>query len=361
MTFLQIHALRKSYGAALALSDVTLDIERGSRNAIVGPSGSGKTTLLRILAGFEVPDGGSVTLGGQRLADASGSVDAHLRGIGYVPQDGALFPHLRVIDNIGFGLARTSPGRGERIEELMEMVALDPALLQRYPHELSGGQQQRVALARALAQRPQLMLMDEPFSALDTGLRASTRKAVALLLAKAGITTILVTHDQGEALSFADQVGIMRGGVLVQAGTPMELYLRPVDADTAEFLGDALVMPATAAAGFADCALGRVAIDDQQIHGATAILLRPEQLQFTVLTTPTSDAAADACLGQVEDVDFYGPTCDLSVRLHSAPEQAPIRIRSAGLLAPARGTMVQVKVSGVAHVFSKPVSNIAKP
>ena len=352
MTFLQIRSLRKSYGAALALDGVSMDIAQGSRTAIVGPSGSGKTTLLRILAGFEVPDAGSVTLGGELLANESTAIAAHLRGIGYVPQDGALFPHLRVADNVGFGLARHMSGRKERIEELMDMVALDRAMLQRYPHELSGGQQQRVALARALAQRPQLMLMDEPFSALDTGLRAATRKAVTQLLDKAGITTILVTHDQGEALSFADQVGIMRDGVLLQSGTPMELYLRPVDAGTAEFLGDTLVLQAVLKNGFAQCALGVVTVDNLQRSGTASIMLRPEQLQFEVLTAGAAPASG-SCLGEVVDVDFYGPTCDLSVRLHSAPDQAPIHIRSAGLLAPARGATVQVSVTGVAHVFAK--------
>jgi iron(III) transport system ATP-binding protein len=354
MTFLQIRSLHKSYGAAHALAGVSMDIPQGSRTAIVGPSGSGKTTLLRILAGFEVPDAGSVTLGGQLLADASSAVPAHLRGIGYVPQDGALFPHLRIADNVGFGLERNMAGRDERIAELMDMVALDRAMLQRYPHELSGGQQQRVALARALAQRPQLMLMDEPFSALDTGLRASTRKAVTQLLDKAGITTILVTHDQGEALSFADQVGIMRCGLLLQAGTPMELYLRPVDAGTAEFLGDTLVMQAHLTNGLAQCALGRVAVDNKDRSGAATIMLRPEQLQFEVVQADARQCTGEdaSCLGLVEDVDFYGPTCDLSVHLHTAPDQAPIHIRSAGLLAPARGATVQVSVTGVAHVFA---------
>ena len=140
---------------------------------------------------------------------------AHRRGIGVVAQDGALFPHLSVADNIGFGLARDEAGRAERIAELLDMVELDKAILRRRPHELSGGQQQRVALARALARKPRLMLLDEPFSALDTGLRDTMRKAVAELLEAAGITTILVTHDQAEALSFADQVAVMRDGRLL--------------------------------------------------------------------------------------------------------------------------------------------------
>jgi iron(III) transport system ATP-binding protein len=202
-------------------------VPTGSRTVIVGPSGSGKTTLLRMIAGFEFPDSGSLTLNGQTLVDSTHAVPAHQRQIGYVPQDGALFPHMTVAANIGFGLASKGRERQERIAELMDSVALDANMADRWPHELSGGQQQRVALARALAQQPRLMLLDEPFSALDTGLRAAMRKLVARLLADAGVTTILVTHDQSEALSFADQLAVMRNGRLVQSGHPLDLYRYP--------------------------------------------------------------------------------------------------------------------------------------
>ncbi len=214
-----------------ALDGIDLGVAAGSRTAIVGPSGCGKTTLLRIIAGFEAPDSGRVALGGRVLSEGPDAMPAHHRGIGFVVQDGALFPHLSVAANVGFGLNRNEPRRAERIAELMDMVELDAALLPRKPDELSGGQQQRVALARALARKPQLMLLDEPFSALDTGLRDTTRKSVARLLSGAGITTILVTHDQPEALSFADQVAVMREGRLPQVGTPRALYLRPQGPD----------------------------------------------------------------------------------------------------------------------------------
>ena len=253
MTTLELKALYKNYGAVRALDGVDLLVQPGSRTAIVGPSGSGKTSLLRVIAGFEVPDAGRVTLGGQLLADGPEAVPAHRRGIGYVPQDGALFPHLSVADNVGFGLARNDPQRSQRIAELMDMVSLDAAMLQRRPHELSGGQQQRVALARALALRPRLMLLDEPFSALDTGLRAATRKAVAQLLQSAGITTILVTHDQSEALSFADQVAVMRHGRLAQVGSPTELVPAPGRCGDRQFPGRSHRL-----AGNADGGLGRL-------------------------------------------------------------------------------------------------------
>jgi len=362
-TSLELQAIRKQYGAVRALGGVDLSVAPGSRTAIVGPSGSGKTTLLRIIAGFEVPDAGRVTMGGRQLADGPDAVPAHERGIGYVPQDGALFPHLTIEGNVGFGLPRNTPRRAERIAELMDMVALDTAMLARRPHELSGGQQQRVALARALAQRPKLMLLDEPFSALDTGLRASTRKAVAQLLGAAGITTILVTHDQAEALSFADQVAVMRGGLLVQAGRPLDLYLRPRDAAVAGFLGDSIVLPAQLAGGWADCALGRIAGNDSGRQGAAQIMLRPEQLQ--VAEVPPEAAAqgsrGDACYGAVTDTDFGGSVCVLSVRLLRGTGTAaavpatgwdePLLVHSAGMHAPALGAMVRITVAGQAHVF----------
>jgi iron(III) transport system ATP-binding protein len=363
-TSLELQAIRKHYGAVQALGGVDLSVTPGSRTAIVGPSGSGKTTLLRIIAGFEAPDAGRVTLGGRQLADGPDAVPAHERGIGYVPQDGALFPHLTIEGNVGFGLPRNTPRRAERIAELMDMVALDSAMLARRPHELSGGQQQRVALARALAQRPKLMLLDEPFSALDTGLRASTRKAVAQLLGAAGITTILVTHDQAEALSFADQVAVMRGGLLVQAGRPLDLYLRPRDAAVAGFLGDSIVLPAQLAGGWADCALGRIAVNDSGRQGPAQIMLRPEQLQ--VAEVPAEAAAqgsqGEACYGAITDTDFGGSVCVLSVRLvrgtgaaSAAPASGwdePLLVHSAGMHAPALGAMVRITVAGQAHVFS---------
>ncbi|MDB5892868.1 MAG: transporter ATP-binding protein [Rhodoferax sp.] len=353
MNLLEISAVQKAYGPVQVLGGIDLGVAAGSRTAIVGPSGSGKTTLLRIIAGFEFPDAGTVTLGGQRLADGPDAVPAHKRGIGFVPQDGALFPHLNVADNVGFGLARNLPGRAERIAELMDMVALDTAMLQRRPHELSGGQQQRVALARALAQRPRLMLLDEPFSALDTGLRAATRKAVAHLLTSAGITTILVTHDQSEALSFADQVAVMRGGQLVQVGTPMALYLRPRDPATAGFLGDTIVMPAEVASGFADCALGRIAVNQPERRGPAQIMLRPEQLQLSEVPVATVDTAGGtACFGEVTDIDFGGPVCVVSVRLLGAPPaSAPLQVRSPGIHVPPVGATVRIAVAGPAHVF----------
>ena len=190
MTFLRLTSVRKSYADVLAIDGIDLSLSEGSHTAIVGPSASGKSTLLRVIAGFEEPDVGEVMLAGKVLADGRVMIPAHRRGIGYVAQDGALFPHLCVADNIAFGLPRRDPDRATHVARLMEMVGLDPSTGMRRPDQLSGGQQQRVAVARALAQRPRLMLLDEPFSALDTSLRTQTRKAITEVLRAANITTI---------------------------------------------------------------------------------------------------------------------------------------------------------------------------
>jgi iron(III) transport system ATP-binding protein len=350
MTFLQLRSVRKRYGSVVALDGVDLDVQPGTRTAIVGPSGSGKTTMLRIIAGFEAPDGGQVIVGDQVFADKGRCVPAHLRGIGVVAQDGALFPHLTIADNIGFGLARNEPGRDQRIADLMKMVGLDVAMLPRKPDQLSGGQQQRVALARALARKPRLMLLDEPFSALDTGLRASTRKAVADLLSAHGVTTILVTHDQAEALSFADQVAVMHEGHLLQVGAPRELYLQPRTPLIAEFLGDALILPATCGNGVAQSALGRVKIQDPGRAGPAQIMLRPEQVALSVVA---QDDGGGLPLAEVMHVDFGGAVSLVTVRLlGSHKEPHTLVLRRAGLDAPPPGSLVQVMVLGEAHVFA---------
>ncbi|WP_019649687.1 ABC transporter ATP-binding protein [Pseudomonas frederiksbergensis] len=356
MNALELHSICKSYGSQRALENISLSVPTGSRTVIVGPSGSGKTTLLRMIAGFEFPDSGSLALNGQMLVDGTREVPAHQRLIGYVPQDGALFPHMTVAANIGFGLAAKGVARQERIAELMDSVALDSSMANRWPHELSGGQQQRVALARALAQQPRLMLLDEPFSALDTGLRAAMRKLVARLLADAGVTTILVTHDQSEALSFADQLAVMRQGRLVQSGHPLDLYRYPADEQTALFLGDAVVMPARIEAGWAHCDLGRIPVNNHRNNRSAQIMLRPEQLQL--ISAPHGLEQQDGCRGVVTECDFGGNTCTLTVELQTlSADERPGRsllVRSSGMHAPPAGSEVHVSTIGHAHVLSEP-------
>jgi iron(III) transport system ATP-binding protein len=343
MTFLKLNSLRKQYGAVAALDGVDLTAAPASRTAIVGPSGCGKTTLLRLIAGFDAPDAGSILVDGEAVADSQSQVPAHLRNIGIVAQDGCLFPHLTVGDNIGFGLKADRASKLARAAELMEMVGLDRAMLSRKPDQLSGGQQQRVALARALARRPRLMLLDEPFSALDTGLRAATRKAVADVLSAAGITTILVTHDQQEALAFADQLAVMRGGRFTQVGSPREVYARPVDRETASFLGEAIVLPAQISDGRADTALGPLDVDRGDIVGSATILLRPEQI--SVLRQDAGRANAT-----VGDVAFGGSTCETQVIL-DGPGAMSFRLHTPNREMLLQGDRVAVSVCGKAHVF----------
>ncbi|HBK4766749.1 TPA: ABC transporter ATP-binding protein [Serratia liquefaciens] len=344
MSTLELQGIGKSYNAIKVLEHVDLQVAPGSRTAIVGPSGSGKTTLLRIIAGFEIPDSGRVMLQGHSMDNGSGWVPAHLRGIGFVPQDGALFPHFTVAGNIGFGLKGSKRDKQLRIDALMDMVALDRRLGALWPHELSGGQQQRVALARALSQQPKLMLLDEPFSALDTGLRAATRKAVAELLAEAKVASILVTHDQTEALSFADQVAVMRNGRLAQVGPPQDLYLRPVDEPTATFLGETLVLSADLEQGWAQCALGRIAVDDGSRRGPARIMLRPEQIQISQSESQHSSQAV------VTHIDFAGFVSTLNLRM--ANNDATIELKTVSREGLRAGTLVNLNIIGQAHIFA---------
>ena len=232
-----------AYGAQPVLDGVTIHVDRGTFIAVLGASGSGKTTLLRVIAGFERLRSGTLTIAGRVVDDGRHFVAPEKRRVGYVPQEGALFPHLRVDANVAFGLRRR--GGRSKVRPLLEMVGL-AGLEKRYPHELSGGQQQRVALARALAVEPEVVLLDEPFSALDAALRSSIRRDVAQILHERGTTTVLVTHDQDEALSMADRVAVLRAGRILAEDRPETLYRSPVDASMAAFLGEANLIPGRA-------------------------------------------------------------------------------------------------------------------
>ncbi|TFC49523.1 ABC transporter ATP-binding protein [Cryobacterium sp. TMT2-17-1] len=349
----ELSGVNKSFGSSRILEDIALSVPEGSRTVVVGSSGSGKTTLLRLISGFELPDSGTISVLGRTVAGPGAAVAAHRRGIGFVAQDGALFPHLTVGQNIAFGLGPALRGgtrkqRARAVSELLEMVSLRPDFAARRPDELSGGQQQRVALARALARQPRVMLLDEPFSSLDAGLRAATRDIVAETLERAGITTVLVTHDQAEAMSFAHQLAVLRDGNLCQVGPPREVYWRPVDLFTARFLGDAVVLPATISDGFAACALGTVAVAPTSLRGDACIMLRPEQIMVEHCESGGADAAA-SCTGQVEAVDFYGPEVQLAVRLFCVGAPASGFPQSPGTQSPGTqspGTLVHVRQHG---------------
>lgn len=343
---LETRGLAKAFHGVTVLDHIDLDLAAGSLTAIVGSSGCGKTTLLRLIAGFDTPDAGTITIAGRQVAGAAGAVPPHRRGVGYVAQDGALFPHLTVGQNIAYGLAgsaRSAAARA-RVAELLETVALDRDYAARRPHQLSGGQQQRVALARALAREPDVMLLDEPFSALDTGLRAATRKAVAGLLSRAGVTTLLVTHDQEEALSIADQVAVMRDGRFTQVGTPQQVYRHPADRFTAEFLGDCISLRCTVRAGTADTALGPVPVGTAA-DGPGTLVLRPEQLVATVV----SDSGQLDAVGTVVATEFLGH--DVLVTIDPTGGADPIVVRQHSLDPPSVDAKVRIEVVGEGVVF----------
>jgi iron(III) transport system ATP-binding protein len=293
MTQLVVTGLHKAFGDHPVLTGLDLEVPAGSLTAILGPSGSGKTTLLRVLAGFERGDAGTVTIGGSVVDGPDAHLAPERRQIGYVPQEGSLFPHLTVAANVGFGLPPRQR-KGPAIAELLDAVGL-AGLGKRYPHQLSGGQQQRVALARALAIQPKIVLLDEPFASLDAHLRASVRADVQALLAETGVTGILVTHDQDEALSTADRVAVLRDGRIVQCDAPQDLYDRPADADIARFIGDANLIEGVLGTDTVDTMLGRLRIEPACLAslgagngaargavrpGPATVLVRPEQIEL---------------------------------------------------------------------------------
>jgi iron(III) transport system ATP-binding protein len=352
VTGLDVTDLHKSFGAQEVLAGIELSVPAGSLTAILGPSGSGKTTLLRIVAGFERSDRGTVTLDGRILEQARRALPPEQRGIGYVPQEGALFPHLTVSANVTFGVKRSErkqlPGGPE---ELLEMVGLS-GLGHRYPHQLSGGQQQRVALARALAIRPTLVLLDEPFSSLDAGLRASVRADVQRVLKSAGTTAVLVTHDQDEALSVADQVAVIRRGRIGQYGPPQRIYDHPVDPDMARFLGDANLVQATVVDHTVSTPFGRLPLrlgpDGLVPSGAAVALVRPEQL---VISTAVGGPGLPA---RVVRTQFHGHDTVITTEVGDRATRATITVRAEGDLIVADGTEVVITARGSAAAWSSP-------
>jgi iron(III) transport system ATP-binding protein len=321
------------------LDGLDLSVAPGTFVSILGPSGSGKTTLLRIIAGFERPNRGRVTLGGRVVDDEVTHVPPERRQVGYVPQDGSLFPHLTVEDNVGFGLARRER-RGQKTRLLLGMVGLD-GLEKRYPHQLSGGQQQRVALARALAVRPTLLLLDEPFASLDAGLRSSVRRDVRRVLADAGTTTVLVTHDQDEALSLSDQVATIERGRVGQFGDPAAVYSRPLSPSLAQALGQANLLPGTARGATVETALGLLPLERPESEGTRLlVLVRPEQ----VVLGPAGPYGQ--IVGHVLEREYYGHDAVVRVGTKELPG-TPVTARAAGGTSiPEVGSRVGLSVQG---------------
>jgi len=271
------HGVAKRYGAVQAVDHARLCVERGEFVALLGPSGCGKTTLLRLIAGFEEPEAGTVDVAGRRVAGNGTWVPPEQRKVGMVFQDYALFPHLTVAENAGFGLRRGE--RKERVRTILELVDLS-GLDRRYPHELSGGQQQRVALARALAPGPDLVLLDEPWSNIDPHLRSTMRDELARILRGINVTVVLVTHDREEAFSLADRIALMRNGTVVQEGTPEEVYLSPATRWAAEFVGAGNFLPGTLANGIVETPVGVFPAGNACTESAVEVLIRPELLEL---------------------------------------------------------------------------------
>ena len=269
--------LCKKFGTTPAVCGATLEVFQGHLLALLGPSGCGKTTVLRMIAGLEEPSSGTIEINGECVFSPSTNIAPEKRHVGMVFQEYALFPHMTVEENIRYGIGEK---KDERTAAVLELVGL-AHLPQRYPHELSGGQQQRVALARALAPRPSVILLDEPFSNLDTALRVRVRNEVREILRKADVTGIFVTHDQEEALSLADTVAVMMDGKIIQIDTPQKLYNTPATHQVATFLGDANFLPGTSAEGKVQCALGTLDTRSK-VEGEVEIMFRPEALSLTI-------------------------------------------------------------------------------
>ena len=314
---LEVRGLEVRFGDFGAVAGADLEVDRGSIGALVGPSGCGKTTLLRVVAGFERPAAGSIRLDGERVAGEGAWVPPERRQVGMVFQEGALFPHLTVEGNVRYGVAG-SPGEAERVAEALELVGLEE-LRGRRPDELSGGQQQRLALARALAPRPRIVLLDEPFASLDAGLRERVREEVRRILERAGTTAILVTHDQQEALSFADRVAVMTAGRVLQVGTPEEVYQRPATLEVAEFFGVGWLLPCRVAGGRLATELGEAWCDAPDGPGVAVV--RPEDLEID------SGGEGPGAPAVVEGRRFFGHDVLQSLRLESG-ERCEVRLLS---------------------------------
>ena len=336
-TLLHVSGVKKSFGSTHVLTDIHLDIKQGEFLTLLGPSGCGKTTLLRLIAGFEQPDAGAIVLDGQQMA----GLPADKRPINTVFQQYALFPHMTVAQNVGYGLKIKKVPKAEiktRVQAMLEMVQLTH-LANRKPQDLSGGQQQRVAIARAVINRPKLLLLDEPLSALDHKLRLQMQSELKRLQRELGITFVFVTHDQEEALSMSDRIAVMKGGCFEQIGTPIEIYETPANLFTAKFIGETNLFTATVNAvhpdapdrngvvnngrievtllGDADSAALRRNVRrpahalDVAVGDTVSLLLRPEDLRIY----DAADSTHHGLFGQVIDSQYKGSTLDSIIEL----------------------------------------------
>ena len=301
--------LAKSYGDVQAVSGVSLSLDEHEFLSILGPSGCGKSTLLRLIAGLELPSHGQVYLYGQEISGKEIILPPERRKFGMIFQDFALFPHLSVKDNVGYGAAGSKKEKQKRVHELLELVSL-PHLATKMPHQISGGEQQRIAVARALAPRPRLILMDEPFSNLDYQLRQQLRREIRQILKHEGVATILVTHDQVEAITFSERMLLMQKGEIVQEGTPSEIYQRPQTIWAASFVGQANHLRVEWQDDSLKTPLGELKVPSEIGVNARIMMVRPEDFKLESVTPEQAN-------GIVKSVDFSGSVQAVGVELKS--------------------------------------------
>lgn len=340
MSSIEITGLTMRFGDTCVLRDLALTVDEGSVTAILGSSGSGKSTLLRCIAGLLRPETGRITIGSTAVFDSGVWVPPERRGIGLVPQEGSLFPHLSVGANVSYGLRGRD--NAARVRHLLDLVGL-PGTADMRPHELSGGMQQRVAVARALAPSPNVVLLDEPFSALDAGLRDDVRQDVFAAIRATGATAILVTHDQEEAFAVADQVAVMMNNTIAQQAPPAEVYLTPATLDVARFVGDTVIVQASGTGSMsATTTFGDLPSQNPTSVGATGVLVfRPEDLQVGGESPVLTRAGVSA-------VSYHGHDTLLAAR---AGEQ-DLLIRVLGRQSVAVGDEVTVRVTRPGIFFS---------
>ncbi|CAB4685198.1 unannotated protein [freshwater metagenome] len=342
---LELNNVSHYFGDTRVLHDINLQVQHGSITALLGPSGGGKTTLLRIIAGLERPQHGTVRIDDVVVADEKTWVPAHERGVALVPQEGALFPHLTVAENVAFGLKkRRSPAVKNRVAEMLELVGLPQSGNVR-PSELSGGMQQRVALARALATQPTLVLLDEPFSALDAGLRESLRDQVVDILRAASATAIWVTHDQDEALSIADSVAVLLNGRIAQKSDPVSVYRTPHTPEVAHFIGETVPFEGSVLGDSesVQTRFGHIGLLQPHQPGPATILIRPEQFEIVA-----ADSAEATVVGEVTATRYFGHDGTVEVQF-SDGVVATVRLHAR--LLPDVGSTVGVIVNGRVLAF----------
>lgn len=346
VTMLRVDELTVRFGAVTAVEGVSFDVRRGEIVCLLGPSGSGKSTVLRVVAGVERATSGRVTIAGIEVDGPSGFVEPEHRLVGMVFQDYALFPHLTIEANVGFGLGREAR---RQVPGLLERLGLG-RLAKSYPHQLSGGERQRVALLRAMAPKPRLLLMDEPFSSLDSRLRDDVRRHTLDFVRASGTTTVIVTHDPDEALRIADRIVLLEAGRLVQVGTPEELYTRPRSLFAARFFSDVAALPGTCSCGRVETPLG--SFEAGLGEGALAVAcLRPQHVRIS--ETPTG------VTGRVVSSEFRGDSRYLLVAVPGL--DAPIALRApcrqssaADRLVPGASVNLEIDAADVPVVASQP-------